>query len=272
MVKATTIVAGIALVLAGAPALAQKQSNSDDSFTPARAEGYAAVTDWPDFTGVWSPDWAYLFASRGARRGSSPVLTPEAQAKYDAFLEKQKREGVNQYLQANCIPPGMPGIMRQPYPVEFLFSPGRVTLLTETYSQARRLYLDGRALPDDPEPLFNGTSVGRWEGDTLVVDTVGFNHLVTYQSGIEPSQNMRIHEHFWLAEPDVMMVETTITDPGVLAEPLVQLQAYRRQPDWDMREYVCEENNRLTDEEGGANIDLGFDELDEDPFGPPPED
>ncbi|MEN7537326.1 hypothetical protein [Aurantiacibacter flavus] len=267
MVKATTLVAGFALALAGAPVAAQP----DETFTPARAEGYAAVTDWPDFTGVWSPDWAYLFATRGARRGASPVLTPEAQAKYDAFLEKQKREGVDQYLQVNCIPPGMPNIMRQPYPVEFLFSPGRVTLLTETYSQARRLYLDGRALPEDPEPLFNGTSVGRWEGDVLVVDTVGFNHLVTYQSGIEPSQKMRIHEHFWLAEPDVLMVETTITDPGVLAEPLVQLQAYRRKPDWDMREYVCEENNRLTDDEGGANIDLGFDELEDDPFGPPPE-
>ena len=267
MVKATTIVVGIALALAGASAAAQPA----DTFTPARAAGYSEVTDWPDFTGVWSPDWAYLFASRGARRATAPVLTPEAQTKYDAFLEQQQREGVNQYLQANCIPPGMPNIMRQPYPVEFLFSPDRVTLLTETYSQARRLYLDGRALPDDPEPLFNGTSVGRWEGNMLVVDTVGFNHLVTYQSGIEPSQKMRIHEHFWLAEPDVMMVETTITDPGVLAEPMVQLQAFRRKADWDIREYVCEEDNRLTDDEGGANIDLGFDDPENDPFGPPPE-
>ena len=265
MVKAPLILAAAALALIAAmPAAAQ----GEEAFTPARASGYAEVATWPDFTGVWGPDWGFLFGARG-RRPTSPVLTPEAQAKYDAFLEKQAREGVDQYLQANCIPPGMPNIMRQPYPIEFLFSPGRVTLFAETYSQARRLYVDGRSLPVDPEPLFNGTSAGRWEGDMLVMDTVGFNPLVTYQAGIQPSEKMRIHEHFWLAEPDLMMVETTITDPGVLAEPLVQLLAFRREADWDIREYVCEENNRLTSEEGGANIDLGFDE--EDPFGAPPE-
>ena len=105
----------------------------------------------------------------------------------------------------------------------------------------------------------------------LVVDTIGFNPLVTWLAGIQPSEQMRIHEHFWLAAPDQLMLETTITDPANLAEPLVQLLAFRRQPDWQIREYVCEENNRLEPGEDGANIDLGFEAEEGDPFGPPPE-
>lgn len=256
-------------VLATTPLAAQEEAASAQAFVPDRAAAYEEVTGWPDFTGVWNPDWSFLFGRNG-RVPATPVLTPAAQAERDAFLEKQEREGVDQFLQANCIPPGMPGIMRQPYPVEFLFSPERVTIFAETYSQVRRIAVDGRDLPEDPDPLFNGTSVGQWEGDRLVVDTIGFNDLVSYLGGVTHSDQMQIHEHFWLESPDLMMVETTITDPGVLAEPFTQLLAYRREPTWEIREYVCAENNRLTSGEGGANIDLGLDEED-DPFGPPPE-
>ena len=266
--KAFTIAARGALALAVAgialPILAQ-----EPAYQPARATAYADVTGWPDFTGVWNPDWSILFGAGGRRPAAEPVLTPTAQAALTAFREKQAREGVDQFLQVNCIPPGMPGIMRQPYPVEFLFSPGRVTMFAETYSQARRIYVDGRALPEDPDPLFNGTSVGRWEGDSLIVDTVGLNDLVTYAPGITHGPQMHIRERFWLEAPDVLRVETTITDPGVLVEPLVQQLAFRKQPDWDIREYECNENNRLVDGDDGANIDLGLDE-EGDPFGPPP--
>jgi hypothetical protein len=62
----------------------------------------------------------------------------------------------------------MPGIMGQPYPMEFLLTPGKVTIVIEAYTQVRHIYTDGRALPEEPEPKFFGTSIGRWEGDTLV--------------------------------------------------------------------------------------------------------
>ena len=68
----------------------------------------------------------------------------------------------------------MPGIMRQPYPIEFLFSPGRVTIFAETYSQARRIHVDGRPLPEIPIRCSTALRSGRWEGDTLMVDTIGF--------------------------------------------------------------------------------------------------
>ena len=93
--------------------------------------------------------------------------------------------------------------------------------------------------------------------------------MTTISAGIPHGEKMHIKERIWLDRPDVLMIETTITDPDVLTEPYVQRMAYRRQPDWEIREYVCEENNRLTAGEDGANIDLGLDD-EEDPFGPPP--
>jgi hypothetical protein len=225
---------------------------------------YSQLAKLPDFSGVWTQDSAALGAARAPRQPVNMKLTPAAQAKYDAFLAKQAAEGVQQDAQIRCIPPGMPRIMRQPYPLEFLFTPNRITVLTETYSQARRIYMDGRALPEDPENLFNGTSVGRWVGQELIVDTVGFSPLVHYVDGLPHGEQMRVRERMWLVGPGQMRIETTITDPGVLVEPLVILAAYKRQPTWEMREYICEENNRLTSTEGGVNIDLKLDE--EDPF------
>ncbi|MEO6387303.1 MAG: hypothetical protein ABIT16_04765 [Croceibacterium sp.] len=251
------------------PALAQAQ----DEPIP-RAHGYAAIDALPDWSGVWAPDWSLLFGGGAAGPPAQPKLTPAAQQRLDAFRAKQAAEGVDQYAQAHCIPPGMPGIMRQPYPIEFVFSPQRVTLFAETYSQARRIYTDGRPIPEDPDPYFNGNSVGHWEGDTLLVDTVGFSPAAAeIGAGIPHGGNMKIHERIWLEKPGVMRIETTITDPDVLTEPFVSQLAFKREPDWEIREYVCEENNRLTSgDAGGSNIDLGIDAPADDPFGQPRED
>lgn len=257
--------------MAGAAALALAGAAAAQDTAIPRLEGYADLERLPDFSGVWNPDWSLLFGGAGGRLPVQPQLTPEAQAKLDAFRARQAAEGVSQAAQIRCLPPGMPGIMRLPYPIEFVFSPGRVTIFAETYSQARRIHTDGRELPDDPDFLFNGTSVGHWDGDTLLVDTVGFSPLVEYVAGVPHGEQMHIHEKFWLEAPDVLRVETTITDPGVLEEPFVQQLAYKKEPTWEIREYVCEENNRLTADEGGANIDLDLEYDPDDPFGPPPD-
>jgi hypothetical protein len=237
-----------------------------------RADGYAELERLPDWSGVWAPDWSLLFGGGAGGPPAQPQLTPAAAEKLAAFRAKQAAEGVDQYAQAHCIPPGMPGIMRQPYPIEILFTPGRVTIFAETYSQARRIYTDGRALPEDPDTLFNGNSVGHWvDGDTLLVETVGFSEFAgDIGAGIPHGPNMKIVEKIWLERPGVLRFETTITDPDVLTAPYVQQLAFRKEADWEIREYVCEENNRLTSgTEGGSNIDLGLDD-EEDPFGEPP--
>jgi len=254
--------------VAGAAALATATAAGAQATRIPRAHGYAALDKWPDWSGVWSPDWSILFGTGSGPRTppAQPKLTPAAQARLTAFQAYQKEHGVDQTAQVMCLPPGMPGIMRQPYPIEFVYSPGRVTLFNETYSQARRIYLD-KPIPEDPDPYFNGNSVGHWEGDTLVVDTVGFSDKTDIAPGIKHGDKMKIHERFWLEKPDVLRVETTITDPDVLTEPFVQQLAYKKEPDWQIREYVCEENNRLRPDDSGANIDLGLDDPDKkDPF------
>ena len=117
-----------------APALAQEAK---------RATAYSQVVQWPDWSGVWSPG-----VGAGSRTTATPPkLTAAAQAQLNEF-EAGKTRGENLQTQAaNCVPNGMPGIMRTPYPLEFVYSPGRVTILIETYSQDRRIYVDGRALP-----------------------------------------------------------------------------------------------------------------------------
>jgi hypothetical protein len=189
----------------------------------------------------------------GAGRGGGPSLTPEYAAKRTALLANNPEDS----QAANCLPPGMPGIMGQPYPMEFLLTPGQVTILIEAYNQIRHIYTDGRKLPEDPDPTFHGTSVGRWEGDTLVVDTVGFSPNTQIANGVPHSDKMRILERFRLADPDTMTIDTTITDPEALTMPYASSRTLRRHRDWTLAEYICEENNRNSvDQSGKARINL----------------
>lgn len=151
----------------------------------------------------------------------------------------------------------MPGIMGQPYPMEFLLTPGQVTIVIEAYQQVRHIHTDGRPLPADPDPKFHGTSVGRWDGDTLVVESIGFSPLTLLANNTPHSGKMRIMERFRLADPDTMTIETTITDPDALTAPFTSNRTLRRHRDWTLAEYICEENNRNSlDESGKARIDL----------------
>lgn len=222
----------------------------------AQEKGYAALEKLPDWTGgVWQPDWSGLFGASGPK---PPTLTPAAKKRVDEF-NARKEHGENlQSRAANCIPSGMPGIMRQPYPIEFVYSPGRVTLLHETYSQVRRIYTDGRPLPEDPDPAFNGWSVGHWEGDTLVVDTIGFNPQNVLMEGLTATETTRMRERIHLTDPNKLTVETEITDPALFVGAYNIRTNYIRQRDWTIREYVCEENNRDgADEQGRPSMSLG---------------
>ena len=157
---------------------------------------------------------------------------------------------------ANCLPPGMPGIMGQPHLMEFLLTPGQVTIGSR-YSQVRHIYTDGRPLPDDPDEKFFGTSIGRWDNGTLVADTVGFSPLTELAANTPHSGKMKIAERFRLTDPDTMSIETTITDPDALAAPYTSTRTLRRHRAWTIAEYVCEENNRNSvDASGKAGINI----------------
>jgi len=224
---------------------------------PPTAADWAALAKLPDFSGVWEQTFGGGGGGGGRGRGGppqGPSLTPEAAAKRKQIQSLGREDNQT----ANCLPPGMPGIMGQPYPMEFLLTPGKVTIVIEAYTQVRHIYTDGRPLPEDPDLKFHGTSVGRWEGDTLVVDTVGFSPLTELAGNVAHGGNMRIRERFRLTDPDTMSIETTITDPDVLTAPYTSTRSLRRHRSWTIAEYICEENNRNSvDDTGKAGINLG---------------
>ena len=238
------------------------------------------VADWtslaklPDFTGVWEVGLgggggrAAAPAGRGdnaakgggrapaagrAGRGgpAGPSLTPA----YAAKAQAAKANALDDT--ANCLPPGLPAIMNQPYPMEFLLTPGQVTIVIEAYSQVRHIYTDGRPLPADPNPLFYGTSVGHWENDTLVAETVG---LAQVPRGLNfpYSDKLKVAERFKLTGPDTMTVETTLIDPEAFTAPYsMGSRTLARHRNWTIAEYICEENNRnFIDEKGAPGVKL----------------
>jgi hypothetical protein len=227
---------------------------------PPTEADWAAIAKLPDFTGVWevtfgAPAGRGAGAGRGRAGGppAGPQLTPAYAEKRRANLAK----GAEDSQSANCLPPGMPGIMGQPYPMEFLLTPGLVTIVIEAYSQVRHIYTDGRPPPDDPEPRFFGTSIGRWDNGTLVAETVGFSPETELDRGTPHSDKMKIVERFRLTDPDTMSIETTITDPEALTAPYTTTRMLRRHRAWTIAEYICEENNRnFVDQNGKAGINL----------------
>jgi len=246
-VRSLSAAAAILLISAWfRPAPANAQSPKFTPKAPTAAD-WAALAKLPDFTGVWE-------VSPGARGAASrPSLTPAYEEKRKAFLAAAPEDS----QAANCLPPGMPGIMGQPYPMEFLLTPGKVTIVIEAYTQVRHIYTDGRPLPEDPDLEFHGTSVGRWEGDTLVVDTIGFSPLTQIERGVPHSGKMRIAERFRLTDPNTMSIETTISDPEALTAPYTSSRNLTRHRSWTIAEYICEENNRnFVDEKGKAGINL----------------
>ena len=244
------------------------------------AADWASLAKLPDLTGVWevglgggsggragapaaAPGGRGDAAAKGGRapaaagagragRGGGPSLTPAYAAKAQA-----RTASAGDAQAANCLPPGLPAIMNQPYPMEFLLTPGQVTIVIEAYSQVRHIYTDGRPLPADPDPLFYGTSVGHWEDDTLVAETVG---LAQVPRGLTfpYSDKLKVVERFRLTGPDTMTVETTLIDPEAFTAPYpMGTRTLARHRTWTIAEYICEENNRnFVDDKGNAGVKL----------------
>ena len=253
--KRAALTAVLALA-AAAPAVRQAAAAE----TPQqRAASYAALGKLPDWEeGVWQIDWSALFGAGG--RPEPPSLTPEAQAKLDAFKGAMKNGENVQNQNANCIPPGTPQIMQMPYPLEFVFSPGRVTIAIETDSQVRRVFTDGRKHMDDPDLTFNGDSIGHWEGKDLVIDTIGLEPHTEIAQGVGHSDQIHIVERVHQVSADRLDIATTITDPKILTKPWTVNRPYLRHRDWQIQEYVCEQNNHdSADQEGRAGFKLDSD-------------
>lgn len=146
-----------------------------------------------------------------------------------------------------CIPEGMPGMMGATFPMEILETPGRVTVIQEAFNQVRRIYLDApRIAPQDAEPRFSGHSTGRWDGGTLVVDTVGVKESTRFRNAPH-SMGMRITERLRLVNDEILENQVTVEDPEFLTGPWTWRWLYKRWPDYKIEEYVCEDNRYFED-------------------------
>jgi hypothetical protein len=149
-----------------------------------------------------------------------------------------------------CIPDGMPAMMMGMFPMEVLETPGQVTIIQEAYNQVRRVILDGTLPPpEDAEPRFAGHSVGKWDGDALVIDTVGVKDYVRFRN-VPHSGKMRISERLRLIDADHMEDKVTVTDPEYFTAPWTWTWMYKRWPGYELQEYVCEDNRYTADENG----------------------
>jgi hypothetical protein len=243
----------------GFVAVAALAAANSASFAAASQRSSApAASAMPDITGSWER------IQGGGRGGGNGATTPPApqppplkpqflkewQARQQAAREataKGQPIGINW---VTCLPDGMPGMMSGPFPMEVLQSRGQVTIIQESFTQIRRILLNRpQKAVDAVDPSFYGHSVGRWEGDTLVVDTIGIKEDVRYQN-VPHSEQMRIKERIRLVQPDVLWDEITIEDPITLEKPWTFTFAYRRMPDYTLLEYICEDNREYVDEKG----------------------
>jgi hypothetical protein len=196
-----------------------------------------------NFEGVWwMQGYQYML---GPEIGEHAPLKPQ----YLELLKKRirlKNAGVPEAdASTQCFPHGMPRIMESPYPIEIVQVPGEIVFLHEVAHNARRIYLD-RAHPKNPGHTFLGHSVAHWEGDTLVVDTVGLNDRTFIDDeGEAHSDQEHVIERYRKIEGGAKIELTmTVEDPVTLEKPYSYKRVMQWRPDIRPAEYVCEENNR----------------------------
>ena len=211
---------------------------------PPTAKDWADIGKLPDWSGVWNPN----ISDQDMQHIKNPLPWNEKAAARIKFQQAELRAGRPTPLFVNCLPEGHPSWMMISHnALEFLFTPGRVTMLGESDGgRLRRVYTDGRGHLPDPDPTFHGHSIGKWEGNVLVIDTIG----VLPQSFIAPSEahgipnngDMHTLERIWV-EKDVMHVYMKITAPHVLTKPYETTRFYFRQRarKFDIVEGVCME-------------------------------
>jgi hypothetical protein len=213
---------------------------------PRTADGH------PDLSGVWFPNSAGRQVQRAypidpeARRQYDPKVTPEVKPVFKPGMQEKYKKP---RLYGECAIPATPGTILQEntltWPIQLLQSAGRLVLMIEYPMDFRVIHTDGRPHPKDPDPTFNGNSVARWEGDTLVIDSIALDNRVPNFGGWFHSEEEHVIERISRPSKNYLVYQVTIEDPIVLEKPWVS--APRRWslsvvPDDDLDEFFCTTN------------------------------
>jgi len=231
---------------------------------PRLADGHV------DLSGHWLPNGAGQgisgrFGVNPAARGQfDPKVTPEEKPVFQQWaLDKIKSMTPTEVelskSSVNCMPRGLPAIwLQNPYSTMLVHTPAVLAQLYEVLNNWRVIHLDGRPVPKNPEPWFHGTSATRWEGDTLVVDTVGIDERTYIQpNGWFHSDALHVTERYTRPSMNHLIVEITVDDPKVLAKPWKSAPRRWTLGNGEMYEFYCtnnkevEELEKLRDQEQG---------------------
>ncbi|MGZ6371725.1 MAG: hypothetical protein ACXWPM_13290 [Bdellovibrionota bacterium] len=192
----------------------------------------------PDLSGPWEPNAIRENVSLVAT-GIQIPFRPEAKAIYDQRLGTLGKDDP----EARCLPPGVPRLTTTPYPFRFLQVPGLIVIIYEGGSQTfRQIFVDGRKHSKFAEDLWNGESVGHWEDDTLVVETVGFNEKTWIDAaGVPHSKDMKVTERIRRLDADNMEIVSTVDDARMYTKPW-SFTTYPKRLAGEILEYICNEN------------------------------
>jgi len=215
----------------------------------------------PDLTGVYQGgstkrgDWDFQVPSdqpgvpTAGTQSALPSQPRQDAIPFQPWARERAQESVNMRSindpTSRCIPgPSPRSHSVSLFPMQIVQTPKQVVILYEYFTVFRVIPLDQKSHPDDLEPSFLGNSIGRWEGDTLVVDVVGFNDKGWVLSGgVFHSDAMRITERYTRVDYDTIRYEATIEDPKVFTRPFTTGTALMLRENARLREYICPENN-----------------------------
>jgi hypothetical protein len=183
------------------------------------AKAHAAVPAGShDLAGVWLMDTDAYHNDPGAGSLKPAPMTSWGEEKFKANAGKPGYDDPT----FHCDPPGLPRIALGQAPFEIIQIPGRVLILYEEFYEHRQIWMDGRALPKDPDPTWYGYSVGKWEGDALVVETIGFDDRSWLDgNGHSHSDAMHVVERYRRLDHDTLELTMTIDDPRAYTRPWV---------------------------------------------------
>ena len=191
-----------------------------------------------DLSGIWSADRRFIYDINDALKpGDELPIQPWALKVTLDRLSKDDPEAL-------CLPAGVP--RQAPYPWRIVQTPTHIFFLFEgNIHSYRQIFMDGRAHPTGPDPTWYGHSVGRWEGDTLVIDTVGFNDKFWFDFAGHPhTEKLRTIERYRRPEFGKLLYDVSIDDPGAYTKPFTLYGDHTYESDTELIEYICNENNQ----------------------------
>ncbi len=237
-----------------------------DGPTPKTPDGH------PDFSGVWALRGGGGGGGRGGPKGGpkggpadapapAPTGPPAASFKNIGqgfkeglpllpwaadLLKARKAENSKDNPDAHCLPLGLMQLHMHPQPRKIIQTPNLMIILYEAQAGVRQIFMDGRNLPNnDPQPWWYGYSIGKWDGDTLVVETTGFRDDVWLDiDGTPLTSTGKLTERFRRPNYGNLEIDVTVEDPKVYTKPFTVRVNHRIMPDTDLIEFICGENEK----------------------------